>query len=126
MANNPELDKLDMEGPQKASIELETVKLEESTLESIKELNGKLNNIVNAFGQMYLRRKELNEELEKIEEGFVKAEDDFKSTNAELKEILNDLEQDYPRGQLDLQNGTVTFQPSMKNMQNIESNLEQE
>ena len=125
MANNPELDKLDMDNT-KTSIELETVQLEESTLESIKELNGKLNNIVNAFGQMYLRRKELHEELEKIEEGFEKAEQDFKSTNAELKEILNDLEREYPRGQLDLQNGTVTYQPSLKTLQSIEQNLEQE
>jgi DNA repair ATPase RecN len=125
MANNPELDKLDMDNT-KTSIELETVQLEESTLESIKELNGKLNNIVNAFGQMYLRRKELHEELEKIEEGFEKAEQDFKSTNAELKEILNDLEREYPRGQVDLQNGTVTYQPSLKTLQSIEQNLEQE
>ena len=125
MANNPELDKLDMDNT-KTSIELETVQLEESTLESIKELNGKLNNIVNAFGQMYLRRKELHEELEKIEEGFEKAEQDFKSTNAELKEILNDLEREYPRGQVDLQNGTVTYQPSLKTLQSIEHNLEQE
>ena len=125
MANNPELDKLDMDNT-KTSIELETVQLEESTLESIKELNGNLNNIVNAFGQMYLRRKELHEELEKIEEGFEKAEQDFKSTNAELKEILNDLEREYPRGQVDLQNGTVTYQPSLKTLQSIEQNLEQE
>ena len=125
MANNPELDKLDMDNT-KTSIELETVQLEESTLESIKELNGKLNNIVNAFGQMYLRRKELHEELEKIEEGFEKAEQDFKSTNAELKEILNDLEREYRRGQVDLQNGTVTYQPSLKTLQSIEQNLEQE
>ena len=75
---------------------------------------------------MYLRRKELHEELEKIEEGFEKAEQDFKSTNAELKEILNDLEREYPRGQVDLQNGTVTYQPSLKTLQSIEQNLEQE
>ena len=125
MANNPELDKLDMDNT-KTSIELETVQLEESTLESIKELNGKLNNIVYAFGQMYLRRKELHEELEKIEEGFEKAEQDFKSTNAELKEILNDLEREYPRGQVDLQNGTVSYQPSLKTLQSIEQYLGQE
>lgn len=113
-------------GPQTTSVELETIKMEESTLESIKELNGKLNNIVSAFGQMHIRRKELTEELEKIEDSFSRAEDDFKSTNSELNSILNDLEKDYPRGQVDLNAGTITYQPALKQMQNIEANLEQE
>jgi hypothetical protein len=126
MANNPELDKLDMDAPKTATIELTTEKVDETKLESIKELNGKLTNIVNAFGQMYLRRKELNEELEKIEEGFVRAEDDFKSTNSELKVILDELENQYPAGRLDLQSGTITYQPGLKGYQDVQNSLEQE
>jgi len=126
MANNPELDKLDMESPQTTSIELATAKVEETKLESIRELNGKLTNIVNAFGQMYLRRKELSDELERIEEGFQRAEDDFKSTNAELKEILDELERQYPAGRLDLQNGSITYQPGLKGYQDVQNGLEQE
>jgi hypothetical protein len=126
MANNPELDKLDMDAPKTATIELTTEKVDETKLESIKELNGKLTNIVNAFGQMYLRRKELNEELEKIEEGFVRAEDDFKSTNSELKVILDELENQYPAGRLDLQGGTITYQPGLKGYQDVQNSLEQE
>jgi chemotaxis protein histidine kinase CheA len=126
MANNPELDKLDMESPKTATIELTTEKVEETKLESIRELNGKLTNIVNAFGQMYLRRKELSDELERIEEGFQRAEDDFKSTNAELKEILDELERQYPAGRLDLQNGSITYQPGLKGYQDVQNGLEQE
>jgi chromosome segregation ATPase len=126
MANNPELDKLDMDAPKTATIELTTEKVEETKLESIKELNGKLTNIVNAFGQMYLRRKELSDELERIEEGFQRAEDDFKSTNAELKEILDELERQYPAGRLDLQNGSITYQPGLKGYQDVQNGLEQE
>jgi chromosome segregation ATPase len=124
MANNPELDKLDMDAPKTATIELTTEKVEETKLESIKELNGKLTNIVNAFGQMYLRRKELSDELERIEEGFQRAEDDFKSTNAELKEILDELERQYPAGRLDLQNGSITYQPGLKGYQDVQNGLE--
>lgn len=126
MANNPELDKLDMESPKTATIELTTEKVEETKIESIRELNGKLTNIVNAFGQMYLRRKELSDELERIEEGFQRAEDDFKSTNAELKEILDELEKEYPAGRLDLQNGSITYQPGLKGYQDVQNGLEQE
>jgi DNA repair ATPase RecN len=126
MANNPELDKLDMDAPKTATIELTTEKVEETKLESIKELNGKLTNIVNAFGQMYLRRKELSDELERIEEGFQRAEDDFKTSNAELKEILDELERQYPAGRLDIQNGTITYQPGLKGYQDVQNSLEQE
>lgn len=114
------------EGPQTTSISLETVKLEESTIESIRELNTKLNGIVTAFGQMYLRRNELNEELEKVEEAFSRAEDDFKSANSELNTILGDLEKEYPRGQLDIQNGTITYQSDLKDYNELQQNLEQE
>jgi DNA repair ATPase RecN len=126
MANNPELDKLDMESPQTTSIELATAKVEETKLESIKEINGKLNNIVSAFGQMYIRRKELNEELEKVEEGFQRAEEDFKTFNVELKTILDELEKQYPAGRLDLQNGSITYQPGLKGYQDVQNGLEQE
>ena len=126
MANNPELDKLDMDAPKTATVELTTEKLDETKLESIRELNGKLSNIVNAFGQMYVRRKELNEELEKIEEGFSRAEEDFKSFNAELKSILDELEKEFPAGRLDIQNGTITYQPGLKGYQDVQNSLEQE
>lgn len=126
MANNPELDKLDMDAPQTTSIELATAQVEETKLESIREINGKLNNIVNAFGQMYIRRKELNEELEKVEEGFQRAEEDFKTFNAELKSILDELEKEYPAGRLDIQNGTITYQPGLKGYQDVQNSLEQE
>jgi uncharacterized phage infection (PIP) family protein YhgE len=126
MANNPELDKLDMDAPKTATIELTTEAVDETKLESIRELNGKLNNIITAFGQMYLRRRELNDELEKVEEGFSRAEEDFKTFNAELKSILDELEKEFPAGRLDLQNGTITYQAGLKGYQDVQNSLEQE
>jgi hypothetical protein len=99
---------------QKQQVELLTIKLGEDTLSSIKEKNAKINDIVNAFGQIYLRRKELNEELEKLDGTLEQAEADFKESNDELRTELNALEKEYPRGQINLQEGTLTYNPAVK------------
>ena len=64
--------------------------------------------------QIYLRKKELNEELEKLETTLAQAEDDFKETNDSLREELNALDKEYPRGQINLQEGTLTYNPAIK------------
>tara|TARA_B110000971_G_scaffold54_1_gene61 strand:- start:428 stop:772 length:345 start_codon:yes stop_codon:yes gene_type:complete len=95
-------------------IELVTRTLEESVVTPIKEANEEISQLVNVFGQLYLRRKELEDELVKLDEGVEKAEADFKEKNEAIRGLVNELEKEYPRGQLDLQKGTITFDPSMK------------
>jgi len=99
---------------QKQQVELLTIELGEDTINSIKEKNAKINDIVNAFGQIYLRRKELNEELEKLETTLEQAEADFKESNDELRQELSALDKEYPRGQINLQDGTLTYNPAVK------------
>ena len=99
---------------QKQQVELLTIELSEDTIGSIKEKNAKINDIVNAFGQIYLRKKELHEELEKLETTLEQAEEDFKESNDDLRELLNSLEKEYPRGQINLQEGTLTYNPAIK------------
>ena len=103
-----------MANEQKQQIELLTIELGEDTINSIKEKNAKINDIVNAFGQIYLRRKELNEELEKLETTLEQAEADFKESNDELRQELSALDKEYPRGQINLQEGTLTYNPAVK------------
>ena len=99
---------------QKQQVELLTIELGEDTIGSIKEKNAKINDIVNAFGQIYLRRKELHEELEKLETTLEQAEADFKESNDALREELGALDKEYPRGQINLQEGTLTYNPAIK------------
>jgi hypothetical protein len=87
-----ELDKI----PQKQSIDLETVKLEAEVVDKIKSLNGDLSALINDFGQIYIRKKELNT---------------FKDKSRELKGVVDSLEEKYPRHQIDLEQGTVIYQP---------------
>jgi len=102
----------------KQQIELLTIDLGESTIGSIKEKNAKINDIVNAFGQIYLRKKELNEELEKLETTLQQAEADFKESNDALREELSALDKEYPRGQINLKEGTLTYNPAIKEQMN--------
>jgi SMC interacting uncharacterized protein involved in chromosome segregation len=102
-----ELDKI----PQTSTVELATVTLDEAKFKEIKDFNEKANLLINDFGQIYVRKRELNEELDRMDSLLEKAEADFKETNLKLKEVIAELEQKYPAGRLNLQDGTITYQP---------------
>jgi hypothetical protein len=102
-----ELDKI----PQKQSIEIEIAKLDENVLQSITDLNQKSNNLIADFGQIYIRKREIEDELIRLNEILEKGENDFKSINLELKEVLDSLDDKYPQGRINLQEGTVQYQP---------------
>ena len=60
------------------------------------------------------RKNQIHTELERINDAFTQSEATFKETNSELRKELNKLERDYPRGQLDLEKGTLTYNPAIK------------
>ena len=97
--------------PQKTTVEIEIVKLDENVLESIKDLNQKSAGIINEFGQIYLRKKEIQDELTGLDEFLQKGEDEFKSINFQLKEIVDALDDKYPQSRINLQDGTIQYQP---------------
>jgi len=103
-----------MANEQKQQIELVTVEVEKETLEQIREKNSEIQQMLNTFGQIHIRRKELEEELANLENALEKNEEMFKDKNKEIQNIVVELEKDYPRGQLDLQNGTITYNPAIK------------
>jgi predicted nuclease with TOPRIM domain len=97
--------------PQKTTVEIEAVKLDEKTFELITELNQKSAKIINEFGQIYVRKKEIQNELTNLDEFLQKGEDELKSTSLELNEILDALDDKYPQGRINLQDGTIQYQP---------------
>ena len=105
--------------PQKQTIEIETVKLEEAVLTSITDLNQKINTIISDFGNIYIRKKEIEEELNRLDTILESSEADFKATNDELKDVLATLDDKYPQGRINLQDGVVQYQvgaPSRKQL----------
>jgi hypothetical protein len=102
-----ELDKI----PQKATVEIEVVKLEEDVLKTIIDLNQKSANIINEFGQIYIRKEEIQEEMIKLDEFLKSGKDEFKALNLKLKEIVDSLDDKYPQGRINLKDGTIQYQP---------------
>lgn len=96
---------------EKQTIELETVKLDETILSEVRELTQKSNLLVNDFGQIYLRKKQIEEELGRLEDVLKKSEEDYRQTQIRLNEIGDEVDDKYPQARIDLQNGTVIYQP---------------
>lgn len=97
--------------PQQQQITIETAKIEADVLKSITDLNQKINSLIVEFGQIHIRRKEISEEMIRMDEFLEKGEDEFKMVNAELRDVIDALDEKYPQGRIDIQSGTIQYQP---------------
>ena len=97
--------------PQQQQITIETAKIAEDTLKSITDLNQKINSLFIEFGQIYIRKKEITEELIKMDDFLEKGEDQFKMLNSELRDVIDSLDEKYPQGRINIQDGTIQYQP---------------
>ena len=102
-----ELDKI----PQTQSVEIATVKLDDATVDKIKDLNQKSTLLVNDFGAIYLRKKQIADELIRLDEILEKGEVDYKLLQEELNTIGEEIDEKYPQGRINIQEGTVQYQP---------------
>jgi predicted nuclease with TOPRIM domain len=97
--------------PQTQSVEIATVKLDDATFEQIKELNQKSSLLINDFGQIYIRKQQIQKELIQLDEILEKAEDEYKNTQDALNNIGEEVDEKYPQGRINIQDGTVQYQP---------------
>lgn len=97
--------------PTQQQITIETAKIDADTLKSMNDLNQKIQTLIIEFGQIYIRKKEINEELVRMDDFLEKGEDEFKMLNAQLKEIIDSLDDKYPQGRINIQDGTIQYQP---------------
>jgi chromosome segregation ATPase len=96
--------------PVKNSIEIETVKLDENLLNELKEFNKAIANTLTGLGELHVRKQEMHEELNRLETLRVELEQEFKENNNSLKKKLDKLQEKYPNGRLNLQEGTIQYQ----------------
>lgn len=106
--------------PTQQQITIETAKLEEETLKNINEINQKINGYLMDFGSMHIRRKEISEELIRIEEILEKTEDIFKAANKQIRELTDAIDEKYPQGRINLQDGTIQYQPGAPTRKQLE------
>jgi hypothetical protein len=85
-------------------------KLEESVVAKLRELQTKANDSVLGIGEIELRLRELNSELQTInklkEQNLAVYDEAITSINTELKA----LEVTYPKGEIDLVEGVVIYE----------------
>jgi predicted nuclease with TOPRIM domain len=111
-----ELDKI----PTQQQITIETAKLDEDILKNITELNQKVNNYLVDFGSIHIRKKEISEELIRLDEVLEKTEDMFKAANKQIKELMDAIDEKYPQGRINLQDGSVQYQPGAPTRKQLE------
>jgi hypothetical protein len=97
--------------PQKTTVELASVKLDDTTFDKIKELNGKIQNSLLEIGTLYIRKKEMEDELLRIADILEQQETNVKSNNIQLNELAADIDDQYPQARINIADGTVQYQP---------------
>jgi archaellum component FlaC len=84
-------------------------KLQPEQLEKLKEFQAKSNDIIVSLGQISIRTKDLNTEIKRLESVKETLESDFDKNSNELNTFLKELEVKYPKGEINLNEGTVIF-----------------
>ena len=106
--------------PTQQQITIESAKLDEDTLKNITEINQRVNGFLMDFGSMHIRKKEISEELIRIDEMLEKTEDMFKAANKQMKDLMDTLDEKYPQGRINLQDGTIQYQPGAPTRKQME------
>ena len=97
--------------PQTQTVELAQVKLDDSTFEKIKDLNSKIQSLILEVGSIYIRRKEMEDEILRMADVLETHEAEIKSSNIKLNDIASDIDDQYPQARINIADGTVQYQP---------------
>jgi hypothetical protein len=97
--------------PQQQQITIETAKIDADVFKSMQEINQKINALIIEFGQIHIRKKEINDEMVRMDDFLEKGEDEFKMANSQLREFIDGLDEKFPQGRINMQDGTIQYQP---------------
>jgi hypothetical protein len=89
---------------------IKTEKLAEETYTKLVDLQTEINGLVNTIGTAHLQIRGLNEELKNVTLSLNGVEKTFDEKNEELNDVLRVLEKTYPSAEIDLADGTITYQ----------------
>ena len=89
---------------------IKTEKLAEETYKKLVDLQTEINGLVNTIGTAHLQIRSLNEELKNVTLSLMGVEKTFDEKNEELNDVLRILEKTYPSAEIDLADGTITYQ----------------
>jgi predicted nuclease with TOPRIM domain len=88
---------------------IKTEKLENEIVENVVSLQNKAAEQVHVLGEFHIRLRELEAEKKRMQEFVVSIEAEYDKLATTLNETLKELEIKYPKGEIDLKEGIVTF-----------------
>jgi ABC-type phosphate transport system auxiliary subunit len=89
-----------------------TEKISEETINTIKSFQSDINSLIYTIGQISVKSRELDLELERLSEFKKQTEQKLDNSSLQLENVLSDLQKKYNDAEIDLNEGTVTYQVS--------------
>ena len=86
-----------------------TEQLQLEVVEKLKSIQDEQNNMVIALGQVAVRRRELQKQLDDLKSKESEFGERLDKTIDDLNSELSELDKKYPNGQIDLESGTVLY-----------------
>ena len=90
-------------------MEQKTEALDQSVIDKLKSIQEVQNNMVIALGQVAVRRREIEKQLEELKSKEVEFGVTLDSSMDEMNTELAELDKKYPNGQIDLDAGTIIY-----------------
>jgi len=90
-------------------MEQKTEKLEQSVIDKLKSIQELQNNMVIGLGQVVVRRREIEKQLEELNSKNIEFGNKLDSSIEEMDSELAELDKKYPNGQIDLDAGTIIY-----------------
>jgi|TARA_B110000238_G_scaffold70380_1_gene77181 vacuolar-type H+-ATPase subunit I/STV1 len=90
-------------------MEQKTEKLEQSVIDKLKSIQELQNNMVIGLGQVVVRKREIEKQLEELNSKNIEFGNKLDSSIEEMDSELAELDKKYPNGQIDLDAGTIIY-----------------
>lgn len=84
-------------------------KLDEKIVEVLRENQAKANNAIVSLGEVSIRIRDLEKELERVEELEQTLLKEYDQSTGTINAELQNLQKTYPSGEVDLQRGVVIY-----------------
>jgi hypothetical protein len=88
----------------------QTEKLSQDTLDKIVKSQEEANQLIFELGQISLRIREFTAEIKGMEDLKTAKESKFDNLSLQLENTISDLQRKYPNGEINLEEGVVTFE----------------
>ena len=89
-----------------------TEQLPKEILELLINSQTKANELILNLGQIYLRIRDFNNQIAKLEESKLEIESEIDNSSKQFSELIKSLELQYPQGEVDLNQGIVIYESS--------------